>query len=160
MTRSRERDGLKNQLQFAALTNFEPVWEFLHSRPRLRRLTNHALINSAVLSMPTRPNPLSTLAPYTSWSSLTEGGTLSVDVQRVKAGRKQGKTCKAGAKKGKKCTVISKVASYKLGVGGSSTVALPKKKLAAGDYRAVVTPIDAAGNKGAAKTVSFKVLKK
>ena len=37
---------------------------------------------------------------------------------------------------------------------------LPKKKLAAGDYRAVVTPVDAAGNKGAAKTVSFKVLKK
>ena len=47
-----------------------------------------------------------------------------------------------------------------LGVGGSSTVTLPKRKLAAGDYRAVVTPIDAAGNKGAAKTVTFKVLKK
>ena len=72
MTRSRERDGWKNQLQFAVLTNFEPVWEFLHSRPRLRRLTNHALINSAVLTMPTRPNPLSTLADYTSWSSLTD----------------------------------------------------------------------------------------
>jgi prostaglandin-endoperoxide synthase 2 len=72
VTRSRERDGWKNQLQFAALTNFEPVWGFLHSRPRLRRFTNHALINSAVLTMPTRPNPLSTLAPYTSWSSLTD----------------------------------------------------------------------------------------
>jgi prostaglandin-endoperoxide synthase 2 len=72
VTRSRERDGWQNQLQAYVLTNFEPVWEFLHSRPRLRRLTNHALINSAVLTMPTRPNPLSTLAPYTSWSSLTE----------------------------------------------------------------------------------------
>ncbi len=91
---------------------------------------------------------------------VTEGGTLSVEIQRAKAGRKSGKTCKAGAKKGKKCTVISKVASYKLGVGGSGTVAIPKKKLAAGDYRAVVTPFDAAGNKGAAKTISFKVLKK
>ena len=39
-------------------------------------------------------------------------------------------------------------------------MALPKKKLAAGDYRAVVTPIDAAGNEGNAKTISFKVLKK
>jgi hypothetical protein len=39
-------------------------------------------------------------------------------------------------------------------------VALPKKKLAAGDYRAVVTPVDKAGNKGAAKTISFKVRKK
>jgi hypothetical protein len=92
--------------------------------------------------------------------ALSEGGTLNVEIQRAKAGRKQGKTCKAGAKKGKKCTAFSKVASYKLGVGGSGTVALPKKKLAAGDYRAVVTPVDKAGNKGAAKTISFKVRKK
>jgi hypothetical protein len=91
---------------------------------------------------------------------LSEGGSLSVDLQRVKAGRKVGKKCKAGAKKGKKCTLVSKVATYKLSVGGSSTVALPKKKLAAGDYRAVVTPIDAAGNRGKAKTVSFKVRRK
>ena len=48
----------------------------------------------------------------------------------------------------------------KLGVGGSGIVALPKRKLAAGDYRAVVTPIDAAGNRGAAKTIAFKVTKK
>ena len=63
------------------------------------------------------------------------------------------------AKKGKKCTVISKVASYMLVWEGRATVALPKKKLAAGDYRAVVTPFDAAGNQGAAKTIPFKVLK-
>ena len=30
-------------------------------------------------------------------------------------------------------------------MGGSSTVTLPKRKLAAGDYRIVVTPVDAAG---------------
>ncbi|MDA0159727.1 hypothetical protein OM076_05595 [Solirubrobacter ginsenosidimutans] len=72
MTRSRERDGWQNQLQFSVLTNFEPAWRFLHSRPRLRRITNHALINSAVSTMPARPNALSTLEPYTSWSSLTD----------------------------------------------------------------------------------------
>ena len=72
MTRSRARDGLENQVKLYVLTNFEPAWKFLHSRPRLRRFTNHALIDSAVLTMPTRPNPLSTLAPYTSWSSLTD----------------------------------------------------------------------------------------
>jgi prostaglandin-endoperoxide synthase 2 len=72
VTRSRERDGWENQLQFYVLTNFEPVWKFLQSRPRLRRFANHALINSAVQTMPTRPNPLSTLTPYTSWSSLTD----------------------------------------------------------------------------------------
>ncbi len=72
MTRSRERDGWANRVQLYVLTNFEPAWEFLHARPRLRRPVNHALINSAVLTVPTRPNPLSTLAPYTSWSSLTD----------------------------------------------------------------------------------------
>jgi hypothetical protein len=91
---------------------------------------------------------------------LSEGGSLSVELQRVRAGRKQGKTCKAGAKKGKKCTAIAKVATVNLGVGGSGIVALPNRKLAAGDYRAVVTPIDAAGNRGAARTVAFKVKKK
>jgi prostaglandin-endoperoxide synthase 2 len=72
VTRSRERDGWQNQLQFSVLTSFEPAWKFLHSRPRLRRITNHALINSAVSTMPARPNALSTVEPYTSWSSLTD----------------------------------------------------------------------------------------
>ena len=35
-----------------------------------------------------------------------------------------------------------------------------QRKLAAGTYRAVVTPVDAAGNRGAAKTIAFKVVKK
>jgi DNA-binding cell septation regulator SpoVG len=65
-----------------------------------------------------------------------------------------------GREEGQKCTVISKIAIVNTGVGGSGIVALPKRKLAAGDYRAVVTPIDAAGNRGAAKTISFKVTKK
>jgi len=72
MTRSRERDGWANRLQFYVLTNFEPAWEFVHSRPRLRRPVNRVLINNAVLSVPTRPNPLSTLADYTSWASLSD----------------------------------------------------------------------------------------
>ena len=82
-------------------------------------------------------------------------------IQRVRAGRKQGKVCKAGRKTGKKCTVLTKIATYKLSApAGATTLALPKRKLAAGDYRAVVTPTDAAGNRGAAKTIAFKVLKK
>jgi hypothetical protein len=101
-------------------------------------------------------------AALTLRTNLSEGGSLSVVIQRVRAGRQQGKkACKAGAKKGKKCTVMTKIATVNVaGVGGSRTVALPKRKLAAGDYRAVVTPIDAAGNRGASKTVAFKVLKK
>jgi hypothetical protein len=94
-------------------------------------------------------------------ATLSEGASLSVSYERKVSGRKVGKTCKAGAKKGKKCTTYKKLATVTVaGVGGSSTVTLPKRKLAAGDYRVVVTPVDAAGNQGAAKTVSFKVLKK
>jgi prostaglandin-endoperoxide synthase 2 len=85
VTRSRERDGWANRLQSYVLTNFEPVWEFLHSRPRLRRPVNRALINSAVLTMPTRPNPFSTLAPYTSWSSLTDRNYSSRHLPAVAA---------------------------------------------------------------------------
>jgi prostaglandin-endoperoxide synthase 2 len=72
VSRSTARDGWKNRLQSAVLTNGEPVWEFLQRVPALRRPVNRLLINSAVLYMPTRPNPLSALAPYTSWSSLTD----------------------------------------------------------------------------------------
>lgn len=94
-------------------------------------------------------------------ATLNEGASLSVTYERKRTGRKVGKTCKPGAKKGKKCTTYTKIATVKVsGVGGSSTVTLPKRTLAAGDYRVVVTPVDAAGNKGAAKTVTFKVLKK
>lgn len=69
--RSTARDGLANRLEFHALTHYEPVWRFL-SRPALRSRVNRLLINSAVNKVPPRPNPLSTLAPYTSWSSLTD----------------------------------------------------------------------------------------
>jgi prostaglandin-endoperoxide synthase 2 len=85
MARSRERDGWANRLQFELLTSFEPAWEFAHSRPRLRRVVNRALINSAVLTMPTRPNPLSTFADYTSWASLTDRTYSSRHLPRVAA---------------------------------------------------------------------------
>ena len=39
-------------------------------------------------------------------------------------------------------------------------MALSKRNLAAGDYRAVVTPVDAAGDRNAARTVGFKVARK
>ncbi len=69
--RNTKRDGLANQVEFHVLTHYEPLWRLL-SRPGLRSRVNRVLINSAVGKVPTRPNPLSTLAPYTSWSSLTD----------------------------------------------------------------------------------------
>jgi prostaglandin-endoperoxide synthase 2 len=69
--RSTKRDGLANRLEFHVLTHYGPVWRLL-SRPPLRSHVNRLLINSAVNKVPARPHPLSTLAPYTSWSSLTD----------------------------------------------------------------------------------------
>jgi prostaglandin-endoperoxide synthase 2 len=70
--RDRSRDGWQNQLETHVLTNFEPVWSLLQRVEPLRRLTNRALIGRAILKFPTRPNPFSTLAPYSSWESLTD----------------------------------------------------------------------------------------
>jgi prostaglandin-endoperoxide synthase 2 len=38
----------------------------------LERLVNRIAINALIARVPPRPNPLSTMAPYTSWSSLTD----------------------------------------------------------------------------------------
>ena len=62
---------MANSLEFYLLTNLDPAWRFVQGIPPLRRRVNRALINRAILRMPTRPNPLSTMAPYTSWESLT-----------------------------------------------------------------------------------------
>ena len=70
--RSEARDGLWNRLEFRALTSGEPFWDFVQRVPPLRRQVNKLLIESAILKLPTRPNPLSTLAPYSSWASLTD----------------------------------------------------------------------------------------
>src|ERR1700742_4093518 len=70
--RSTARDGLRNRLEFHVLTSFAPAWAFAERRPVLRRQVNKRLIDSAILKVPTRPNPLSTLAPYSSWSSLRD----------------------------------------------------------------------------------------
>lgn len=70
--RDRSRDGLKRRLRSYALQNFEPFWRFLERVPFLARIANRAIINSAVNLTRNRPHPLSTLADYTSWRSLTD----------------------------------------------------------------------------------------
>ncbi len=89
--------------------------------------------------------------------AVSEGGTLSIKFQRLVAGRKVGKTCKAGAHKGKKCTALKAAGSATVSAAKAGTAAVSVKKLAAGSYRALVTPVDAAGNRGAARTLSFSV---
>jgi prostaglandin-endoperoxide synthase 2 len=70
--RSRARDGLRNEAQFLLTTRGEPVWNATQSNPWLRRRLNRALINSSANVLEPRPDPLSTMAPYTSWASLTD----------------------------------------------------------------------------------------
>jgi prostaglandin-endoperoxide synthase 2 len=40
--------------------------------PHLERISNAKLVDMAIEYVPTRPNPLSTRSPYTSWASLTD----------------------------------------------------------------------------------------
>ena len=70
--RSIATDGANNRLRFLALTNGGPIWDAVQMVPPLRQWLNAALIDHAVREMPARPEPLSTLAPYTSWHSLTD----------------------------------------------------------------------------------------
>jgi prostaglandin-endoperoxide synthase 2 len=70
--RSTARDGWKNRVELYVTTHFEPAWDLVQRVEPLRRLANRKLIDSAILRIPTRPNPLSTMAPYSSWASLTD----------------------------------------------------------------------------------------
>ncbi|MEV4546790.1 peroxidase family protein [Nonomuraea wenchangensis] len=76
MARSRARsiatDGLNNRLRFLALTNGRPLWDLVQTSRPLRSRVNASLIDHAIREMPPRPEPLSTMAGYTSWASLTD----------------------------------------------------------------------------------------
>ncbi|GAA0969472.1 peroxidase family protein [Actinocorallia libanotica] len=76
MSRSKARsiatDGAVNRLRFLALTHGRPLWRLAETALPVRRRLNATLIDQAVREMPPRPEPLSTLAPYTSWTSLTD----------------------------------------------------------------------------------------
>ncbi len=70
--RSVAKDGLANRAEFFLTTHFAPAWDWMQKFEPVRRGINRALINRAISKMPPRPNPLSTLTPYTSWQSLTD----------------------------------------------------------------------------------------
>jgi prostaglandin-endoperoxide synthase 2 len=58
--------------QLYAVTHFPRVWRLVQRVGRLERFANRFIINHALEVMEPRPNPLSTMAPYTSWASLTD----------------------------------------------------------------------------------------
>ena len=65
-------DGVRNRAEFYSMTHFKPLWDVVQRFRPAERVVNRSLINSAILKMPPRPEPLSTKAPYTSWDSLTD----------------------------------------------------------------------------------------
>jgi hypothetical protein len=95
----------------------------------------------------------------------TEAGALYVTIQRLLPGRKSHKKCVKATHKLRhkpKCTrrkaVAQMVKALKV---GANSFKIPRKigktKLAKGRYRAVMTPVDGAGNKGKSSVVSFRV---
>ncbi|MGH3931023.1 MAG: peroxidase family protein [Pseudonocardiaceae bacterium] len=72
MARDMRNDGWINRVELYLTTHFALFWNLIQLIPPLRRQINRILINRAILRMPTRPNPLSTMSSYTSWSSLTD----------------------------------------------------------------------------------------
>lgn len=70
--RDMRRDGLSNRLETALLTHGEPFWRLVQRVRPLRSRINRALISRAIMKTKTRPYPFSTMAPYTSWDSLTD----------------------------------------------------------------------------------------
>jgi prostaglandin-endoperoxide synthase 2 len=72
MPRNTSRDGLQNKLQYWALSSFPRLWSLVNRTGWLGDRINGFLINNLVRKTRERPNPLSTLAPYSSWESLTD----------------------------------------------------------------------------------------
>ena len=77
--------SLANQAETFVTTNLPGLWKTVERFPRVHRRVNAVLINRAILKIPTRPNPLSTLADYTSWASLTDRTYDSRHLPPVKA---------------------------------------------------------------------------
>ena len=61
--RDTSRDGFSNTLQTFVLTHFKWFWRLVESIGPIQKMVNKRLINSAILKIPTRPYPFSTLAP-------------------------------------------------------------------------------------------------
>ena len=64
--------SLANWAETFLTTNLAALWRTIERFPAVHRRVNALLIDRAILKIPTRPNPFSTLADYTSWASLTD----------------------------------------------------------------------------------------
>ena len=63
---------LANRAETWLTTNLPGLWQWVEAHPQVHKRVNALLIDRTILKIPVRPNPLSTLAAYTSWASLTD----------------------------------------------------------------------------------------
>ena len=63
---------LANRAETWLTTNLPGLWQWVEAHPQVHKRVNALLIDRPILKIPVRPNPLSTLAAYTSWASLTD----------------------------------------------------------------------------------------
>ena len=66
------RDDLANRIETFVTTRFPWLWRAVQRFPRVHSWVSALLVDRTIRKIPTRPNPLSTMAGYTSWSSLTD----------------------------------------------------------------------------------------
>ena len=100
--------------------------------------------------------------------SLSEPATVKIELQRLLSGRKRGRRCvkpTAQLRKAKKCVRVASVGTLtRTSRTGANAVPFTgrvgSRALAAGSYQAVLTATDAAGNRSARKTVSFKIVRR
>lgn len=97
-------------------------------------------------------------------STLSEAATVTLRVERLLTGRRQGTRCNARAKAGNRCTTTRKLGTVKVrATPGTARLVLPAKvsgkKLARGLHRVTATATDAAGNPSKARTLKLTVVR-
>ena len=81
------RYGVANSIETYLTTHLSGLWKLIQRVPALHRRVNGILIDRAIMKIPTRPNPLSTMGSYTSWASLSDRAYDSRHLPPAEEGR-------------------------------------------------------------------------
>lgn len=70
--RDTSKDGFFFRIQYYALGHFRAFWNLVNKSLFLRRCIAKYFVSTKTSLLPNQPFPLTTMAPYTSWDSLTD----------------------------------------------------------------------------------------
>jgi outer membrane protein assembly factor BamB len=91
--------------------------------------------------------------------TLSEAASVTVQLNRLLAGRIVHRRCRAGSRHGRRCSVAHRVRRLRFrGHSGSNRFHLRLKNLPAGPYAAAVTARDAGGRSSRTVTLRFRIL--